>query len=141
MSQTENEIIPAPAVHESLPAPVSNPAVRRCAKAYKKAWNAALAEYGFDPPETLADETNESFRLKAQYAAMCAAREAYRKNMPPLAGAENISDFLACLTYGIMCEYFFNPESSQLLYAAQVAQSNARQTSTRPVTRKPPKRR
>ena len=51
----------------------------------------------------------------------CRANEAYRTAMPPLTTAENIGDFVACVTYGTMIGTICHLAATQLLYAAQVA--------------------
>ena len=43
--------------------------------------------------------------------------------MPPLSGLDNISDFIACVTYGIVIGAILGPTATRLLYAAQVAGS------------------
>src|ERR1700733_456792 len=51
------------------------------------------------------------------------ANKAYREALPPLRGAENISDFIACVAHGMALGVFDTKEASKMLYAAQVAAS------------------
>ena len=51
------------------------------------------------------------------------AQKIYRNTMPPLSGAENIRDFIACVAYGLLIQAINTDESTKLLYAAQVAYS------------------
>ena len=51
------------------------------------------------------------------------ANKAYREALPPLRGAENISDFIACVAHGMALDVFDTKEASKMLYAAQVAAS------------------
>jgi hypothetical protein len=87
----------------STSASASNPAVQRCIEAGSKAYELRLAKDG--------DESK----------AQCDFRDAYRNAMPHLAGARNIQDFIACVTYGILHGLFYASETPRLLYAAQVA--------------------
>jgi hypothetical protein len=41
--------------------------------------------------------------------------------MPPLLGAENIRDFIACVAHGMLIGVIENKDATKLLYAAQVA--------------------
>ena len=41
--------------------------------------------------------------------------------MPPLLGAENIRDFIACVAHGMLIGTIENKDATKLLYAAQVA--------------------
>jgi hypothetical protein len=51
--------------------------------------------------------------------------------MPPLIGYNNICDFIACTTQGIILCVFREAEASRLLYAAQIALSTlSRQPKT-----------
>jgi hypothetical protein len=67
--------------------------------------------------------------------ASMAAREAFAKAMPPLHGAANIRDFIACVAYGMLANHFPDSSGAKLLYAAQVAY-NAH-IRRRPHNRKP----
>ena len=49
------------------------------------------------------------------------AKAAYTRAMPPLIGPQNVADFIACVTRGIIEEVISGAEITQFLYAAQVA--------------------
>jgi hypothetical protein len=74
----------------------------------------------------------ESTRLKALkdgrslVLARVAAHKAYQKALPPLAGDENIRNFIACVAQGMLQGSILSPDGARLLYAAQVAKSAAR---------------
>lgn len=40
---------------------------------------------------------------------------------PPLSGADNIRDFIACVAHGMLIAAIEGPAGARLLYAAQVA--------------------
>jgi hypothetical protein len=65
-------------------------------------------------------EGTQGSNTDKSYAAYKAG-PAYCKAMPPLAGYENIRDFLACAAHGILIEAIPQQRANQLLYAAQVA--------------------
>ncbi len=81
----------------------TNPAVARCCAAY------AL---------TLKAAPNQG---KGGWAAELRARKAYRSALPPLSGADNIRDFIACVAHGMLIEAIDGSGGARLLYAAQVA--------------------
>jgi hypothetical protein len=87
------------------PAPVPEPpsAVAHCIAARNKARTDALAR---SQPRFTADE---------------AGANAFRSAMPPLLGAENIREFIACVTQGMLIGVIENKDATKLLYAAQVA--------------------
>ncbi len=82
---------------------LANSAVARCCEAATAAKRAAIA------------------KRQATYDCTYAAREAYRKVMPPLSGADNIRDFVACVAHGLLLGVLSDSECTRLLYAAQVA--------------------
>ena len=84
-------------------AALANAAVARCCDAGSAAQRAASA------------------RQLSNYDSNIAIHQAYRKAMPPLAGPDNIRDFVACVAHGMLSGVFTSSESSKLLYAAQVA--------------------
>jgi len=55
------------------------------------------------------------------------ADEAYRGTLPPLAGHENICDFIACVAHGMLIGAISESCGTKLLYAAQVANGADRQ--------------
>ena len=81
----------------------TNPAVARCSAAYDKAFAAALTK-----------DTSE-------YRAGHAGDKAFRRALPPLAGRENIRDFIACVAHGMLLKAIDSAEGARLLYAAQIA--------------------
>jgi len=86
------------------PSPASaNPAVDRCWSAWKRVYNAELAN----------GKTTGSASMRAD--------EAYRNAMPPLSGYENIRDFIACTAHALIIGAVREDQGSKLLYAAQVA--------------------
>jgi len=60
-------------------------------------------------------------RGRSEFGAANDAEAAYRRVMPPLSGAENIRDFVACVAHGMILGAFTGPTGARLLYAAQVA--------------------
>lgn len=86
----------------------TNPAVQRCLDAARKAFEQEQANG--------ADNSDSN----------SAARDAFRNVMPPLAGAQNIQDFIACVACGLLRNVMYYEESMKLLYAAQVAASAIR---------------
>lgn len=97
---------------QPVPALVPDPkqtkaAIRRCCAAWKRAYEAYL------------EGTDRSNRTRI-FAAH-EAGPAYCRAMPPLAGYENIRDFIACAAHGILINAIPEKRANQLLYAAQVA--------------------
>jgi hypothetical protein len=97
---------------EEISAP--NSALSLCSQARENAYRAALSTR----------ERDESEFMRANRAEKAAAK-AYREAMPSLSGFENIRSFIACVAQGLLLKVFTAPESNQLLYAAQVANSAA----------------
>jgi len=91
----------------------ANPAVRRCCDVMERACRDVL--------RTAEEEDDD--RGDVEYLARRAPREAYCKAMPPLAGADNICDFIACVAHGMLVGAISGSESTRLLYAAQIATS------------------
>ena len=85
--------------------PAAIPALSRCADASRRVYEAKLA------------------KKVSKYEASQAAGEAYRNAMPPLVGYDNIRGFIACVGNAMLRHIIFEPESTRLLYAAQVALS------------------
>ena len=104
---------PAP-VPNPVPAPAPEPisAIARCSAARNQARSDALA------------------RSQSRYTADEAGAKAFRRAMPPLLGADNIRDFIACVAHGMLIGVIENKDATKLLYAAQVA--FAAQTRTEP---------
>jgi hypothetical protein len=85
--------------------PNANPAVARCNQAFASALDAAIKSG------------------KSRFAAENEAEKAFRNAMPPLSGAQNIRDFIACVSQAMLLGALSFSEGSRLLYAAQVAYS------------------
>lgn len=85
----------------------SQAAVRRCCAAWKRAYEAYLRG---------TDRSNRTRIFAAHEAG-----PAYCRAMPPLAGYENIRDFIACAAHGILINAIPEKRANQLLYAAQIA--------------------
>ena len=99
---------------EASTAAAANPAVARCCDAYAQTYRLVSA-------------------VKDQaYNASHEAIEAYRRAMPPLDSSENIRDFIACVTYGLIINVFFIEMAGKLLYAAQIARGAQRDLRPRP---------
>ncbi|HTB98000.1 MAG TPA: hypothetical protein VK716_13390 [Terracidiphilus sp.] len=93
-------VIPSTDFDENLPV---NPAVLRCCNVMESARQAALATG------------------KSPSTAYSEAQQAFRDAMPPLCGAKNIRDFIACVVHGLLIDVLLESTAARLLYAAQVA--------------------
>lgn len=95
---------------EPLPTPpgqdLENPAVAACCRAWEETYEEAL----------------ESGDV-SEYDATQRANQAFRDAMPPLTGAQNIRNFIACVAAGLLRSVFSGSEGPRLLYAAQIAVS------------------
>jgi hypothetical protein len=80
-----------------------NPAVLECATAYQ---------------QTFATERGKG---ADNFHATQSAIAAYRNTMPTFSGYDSICDFIACVTHALNVHILNHPDSSKLLYAAQVA--------------------
>ncbi len=80
-----------------------NPAVHLCIRAWNRALHKARAE-GED-----------------EDAAEKEAKSAYLRKMPPLAGFENVRDFIACVSYAQVADLILNYEAVDLIATAKVA--------------------
>ncbi|MGA8730419.1 MAG: hypothetical protein WB608_16825 [Terracidiphilus sp.] len=83
--------------------PTHNPAIACCCEAYNARLRAARAS----------QEHMSMARIEA--------RQAYCRAMPPLCSSQNISDFVACVAYGILIEAIRGSDAARLLSAAQIA--------------------
>jgi hypothetical protein len=99
---------------ESAPAggPLDNPAVARCIRAWHRAYKKEIADREIEEGES-------------HYPAEKAGNTAYLNCMPPLAGRENIRNFIACVTQALVLDVLTRRDVTPLLYAAQVAASAA----------------
>jgi len=60
--------------------------------------------------------------------------KAFRIAMPPLTGDENIRNFIACVTHGMLMGAILSPGGARLQYAAQVVGGAAHSPATQPKT-------
>ena len=95
--------------------PSDNAAVARCIRAWHRAYKKQL-------------EDDES-----KFQAEQAGNRAYLCAMPPLAGLDNIRDYIACVAQAAIMRVLRQNDVTQLLYAAQVAIGTVRREP------KPPK--
>ena len=113
---------PSQSTSQSDPAPEPLSTIARCIKAHNKARSEAYA------------------RTENRFTAKDAGASAYCNAMPPLIGAENIRDFIACVAQGLLIGAVQNKDAGKLLYAAQVASSaQNRSAESRPKLKPGPK--
>jgi len=98
--------IPEPANYEPINAQ-DNLAVASCSQAWDRVY-ASMRKKKSNDDDSVAE-----------------ADDAYCKAMPPLVGYENISNFIACVGYGMLTGVFLDRDGTKLLYAAQVAFNTA----------------
>ena len=109
-------LLATPPAVTALPPPPpesASPALDRCRAAWQQAFDAYMQK-----------NARKQGQDSARYDANKEAALAYRGAMPPLVGAENIRDFVACVAYGMLIDAIPNDRAGQLLYAAQVAVSS-----------------
>ena len=109
--QAETASTPNPA--EPPAAAPANASVARCCNAWTRARQEILAAGG------------------SRILALIEARRAYSEAMPPLAGSQNIRDFVACVAHGMLKNVFPETSATKLLYAAQVAYNTLPKASSR----------
>lgn len=96
-------------MNETLEAPSAPPlsataiALEHCVNVYRQVYSAAQADG------------------KGGIGCSMAAAAAYRRVLPPADSIGNIQALIACIIQGINMEVYHRRESTQLLYAAQVA--------------------
>jgi hypothetical protein len=110
------QTIPTPCGMYEPIAAAANPAVARCLNAWARANKAELA------------------KGKNRSAASIEADRAYLDALPPLAGDDNIRDFIACVAHAMIVHIFPDNAATRLLYAAQVAHTTTRSLSKSPKT-------
>jgi hypothetical protein len=88
----------------------SNPSIAACCNAFLRNYRVVLAK------------GSGSDATRAAVASYCAT-------LPPLAGADNIRDFIACVAHGLLLEIIDEARAARLLYAAQVARAAGAQPS------------
>jgi hypothetical protein len=93
----------ATALEVSLEPSARNAAVQRCCQARERSLELSRA------------------KRRDNYDTVTSANDAYRNAMPDLSGYENIRDFIACITHGMVIGTVHPIEATKLLYAAQVA--------------------
>jgi len=108
------ETTPAPSAAADPNVFLENPAIARCLRARSRAYKDAR-------------EKN-----KPDYEASSEADQAYRLVMPRLSSYENIRDFVACVTHGMIIHVIDWDHSTKLLYAAQVALGTVRRQPPAP---------
>ena len=108
------------ALEEMSPSPdVHNAAVTRCCNAWLAAHQLALAR-GINPV---------SARLRGN--------EAFRRAMPPLAGTENILDYIACVAHGMASRTIVIPLGQALLSAARASLMGHKPSNMKGLRRNP----
>jgi hypothetical protein len=101
-AQAETPQPPPPTASPDTELP-GNDALARCRRAYDRAAKVA-AQQKLD-----------------RYDTLMAVKRAYFDAMPPLHGAENIRDFIACTAYAMLIDIIPAKDGSKYLYAAQTA--------------------
>jgi hypothetical protein len=109
------ETIPAPGEADKPAVYTENPSVVLCVRAWAAAYKESRASN------------------KSDYEASKDATLAYRNTMPSLSGYENIRNFIACVSRGILLGVIDGKIGAKLLYAAQTALSAA---SRKPIAAK-----
>ncbi len=93
---------------------LTNPAVAHCVEVWKSARQ-----------ESLANGKDKYYAGRDAVLAYCAA-------LPPLSGDQNISDFIACVGYGMAIEIFPETRGLNLLHAARVAHGTTPKETKKP---------
>jgi hypothetical protein len=89
---------------EDAPA-LANPAIARCVQVWKSAFDESAAQG------------------KSKFDAGQDATLAYCAALPPLAGDQNISDFIACVGYAMAIEIISPIKAPELLLVARIARA------------------
>lgn len=92
-----------PRPEEDFSPALKNPAVAHCQEVWELVYRLSLK------------------KKKGGACALFDASQAYRNAMPPLIGYENICNFIACVSYGMLTRALMEDTGTRLLYAAQVA--------------------
>jgi hypothetical protein len=92
-----------------------NPALERCIKAWNRTYDLA----SINPKHESLDhfEENDVDELFARQQGA----NAFRSALPIIAGYENIRDFIACVTYGMLMDILPREECRELFEAAKIA--------------------
>jgi hypothetical protein len=106
-----------------------NQALARCIEAWQRTYDLA-----YDEPEdeSLAPDDDDDTNFAYRQAAI-----AFREAMPPLAGYENIRDFIACIAYAILKRIFSKEECEHLNNVAKLALALLRVAPKDPAPAKP----
>lgn len=91
---------------------LNNEAIQRCADAWQRTFDLASIKPD-DESLALVDEDDD---FASEQAAI-----AFREALPPLAGYENIRDFIACVTYAMVNGNLYWAECHEFLAAAKIA--------------------
>ncbi len=91
---------------KSVAKPEDNPAVASCTRAWERAYRRKLPEIR---------------KGESKWDAENAGNNAYQRAMPPLAGYENIRDFIACVTYGRIIDAVCRDDAHEFFEAAKIA--------------------
>lgn len=95
-----------------------NAAIDRCLDAYAVAYRKSRAS----------GQSNSD--------AKSSGKAAYLRAMPPLAGPQNVSDFIACVMRAVIEDFLYHFEINKYLYAAQVANC-VKNPATLPAPKRP----
>jgi hypothetical protein len=99
-----------------------NGAVDRCNHAWQRAYNKEVA--GIDEDEST-------------WPAQKAGNQAYIRAMPPLSGYQNICDFIACVTNGLVIDAIPACDAKRLFAAAKIAITAVRSEPAPPKNSRP----
>lgn len=102
---------------------------RQKARALEQQNGENLGEYEDDEDDEDDEEINPEGFARQQ------ARLAFRDAMPPLSGYDNICGFIACVTYALLHEIFYDADCANLFAAAKVALAALRVQPRTPHTR------
>jgi len=99
---------------------------------------------GFDCPAIIRcceEWTREHHAARAvgirEYRAIVLGNQAYKNAMPALNNRNNIRDFIACVTYGVLIHAILDQVGTKLLYAAQVASTACKRAPRKSQTSHP----
>ena len=107
---------------------INNEALERCVNAWHRNFKLASINPTDDNLHCMEDNDDNVFAFEQ-------GANAYRDAMPLLAGYENIRDFIACTTYGMLKKIFELDEGRELLGAAKIAMALLK---AQPKTQPPP---
>jgi hypothetical protein len=107
----------------ALPPSIDNPAVARCAKAWRRAYKLVSESFAASGRPVDEDYVREQ------------AQAAFRDALPPLRGEDNIRDFIACVAYALVKDYLLPMICTEYFDAAKVALSGVRAERHQPKSR------